>query len=110
MIYVKIVQNKFAYIKLITYICTMKQQETTVRVMRETLKRLTKSERGITVAEGYICIYNIKWDKDGQKVELPKAVAIPKEMVDADFDVAMQGADFLSDHYGWCVKSFEFEK
>ena len=41
----------------------MKQQETTVRVMRETLKRLTKSERGITVAEGYICIYNIKWDK-----------------------------------------------
>jgi len=70
----------------------------------------TKEQIAQTVALDHVIFHNIKWDTDGQKTELPKAVAAPKELFEGDFDFAMQGADFLSDQYGWCVKSFEFEK
>ncbi len=80
------------------------------REMRETFKRVTKKEIETAVENGYIVIYNIKWDTDKQKVKLPKAIAIPKENLDKDFDIVMDGADFLSNHYGWCVVSFDFNK
>jgi len=54
----------------------------------------------------------IDWDVDelepGESApELP-----PREVtltVADDLDVAGEGADFLSDHYGWCVLGFQFE-
>jgi hypothetical protein len=59
---------------------------------------------------------NVKWDTDGEDVNLPKEVTIKTEDLDIDLEdgdakenIAMQGADTLSDKYGWCVKSFDFE-
>lgn len=50
--------------------------------------------------------FNIVWDTDGEAVELPVEVEM---QCDPDLDVAEDGADVLSDTYGWCVESFEFE-
>jgi len=53
--------------------------------------------------------YDIKWDTDGEKVNLPKEVTIELE---EDGDYTLQelvnefGADKLSDHYGWCVQGY----
>jgi len=80
------------------------------RIMRHTFKKVSEKEIKITLDEGYVVLHNISWDTDGQKIQLPKAVAVPKELLDKDFNIEMDGADFLSNHYGWCVKSFSFRK
>jgi len=57
--------------------------------------------------------YNIKWDTtdddhpDGQDVDLPDDVTLE---VDGDVDLDTEGADVLSDKYGWCVFSFDYEE
>lgn len=48
----------------------------------------------------------IKWDTDGEKVDLPSEVILD---VENGLDVENEGADVLSDKYGWCVESFDFE-
>ena len=48
---------------------------------------------------------NIVWDTDGEQVDLPSETII--ELPDG-FDYQNEGADLLSDIYGWCVQSFEF--
>lgn len=54
-----------------------------------------------------ISFSNIKWDTDGlQVLTLPEAAELE---VDADLDVDLDGADALSDKYGYCVKSFAWE-
>lgn len=56
--------------------------------------------------------YNIKWDTtddehpDGQDVDLPDEVMLD---VDSDVDLDTEGADVLSNQYGWCVFSFDCE-
>lgn len=50
--------------------------------------------------------FNINWDTDGQEVDLPKEVILE---VDGDRDISIEGADELSDKYGWCVEGFDFE-
>ena len=52
--------------------------------------------------------FNIQWDTDGQKTDLPSEVTL--EVPDSNMDIATEGADILSDKYGWCVKSFQFEE
>jgi len=59
---------------------------------------------------------NIVWDYDGDEdVEddnIPPAPDLPTELVaevDDGLDVQNDGADFLSDEYGFCVHSFDFE-
>lgn len=49
---------------------------------------------------------NIQWDTDGQEVDLPTEVTLE---VDDDLDIAYEGADVLSDKYGWCVFGFDYE-
>lgn len=49
--------------------------------------------------------FNINWDTDGQEVDLPKEVILE----DGDRDISIEGADELSDKYGWCVEGFDFE-
>ena len=51
--------------------------------------------------------FNIDWDTDGEKVDLPLEVIIPD--VETDVDIENEGADILSDKYGWCVNSFSYE-
>ena len=51
---------------------------------------------------------DIQWDcpiEVACTMELPTEVTLEVE-VDEDFDVNLEGADVLSDKYGWCVQSF----
>lgn len=49
---------------------------------------------------------NIRWDTDGEAIKLPNTTIL---VVDDDIDLDTQGADVLSDKFGWCVFSFEYE-
>ena len=50
---------------------------------------------------------NIKWDTEDQEVSLPSSVVME---VQENTNIDMEGADLLSDKYGWCVFSFEHNK
>lgn len=50
----------------------------------------------------------IKWDTDGVKVKLPKTVILVA--CSKDFDVFTEGADSLSDRYGYCVFTFKIDE
>ena len=45
-------------------------------------------------------VSNIKWETDGEVVELPTEVEVDDNMSDDEI------ADYLSDTYGWLVDSF----
>lgn len=45
-------------------------------------------------------VTNIKWETDGEDVDLPTEVEVPDNMEDDEI------ADFLSDTYGWLVEGF----
>ena len=55
--------------------------------------------------------HNIKWDTDDippKKLNLPSSVTIT---IDAsDFNPSLEGADKLSDMFGFCVFSFNFNR
>ncbi len=50
--------------------------------------------------------YNISWETDGHRVKLPKKIVLD---VDSDLDVSLDGADVLSDNFGYLVNSFSFK-
>ena len=50
--------------------------------------------------------FDISWDTDGEDVDLPTDVTLE---VDEDIDLDTQGADELSDEFGWCVFGFNYE-
>ena len=52
-------------------------------------------------------LFDIDWDTDGEDVDLPSEVIVE---IDDDQDIVYDGADALSDQYGWCVNSFEIEE
>ena len=45
-------------------------------------------------------VSKIKWETDGEVVDLPNEVEVPDDLEDDEI------ADFLSDKYGWLVDSF----
>lgn len=51
--------------------------------------------------------FDIKWDTDGEKVQLPSEVVMM--INDEEMDISIEGADLLSDKFGWCVNSFRFD-
>lgn len=51
---------------------------------------------------------NIDWDTDGDGADLPSEVVLEVSF-DDETDLDSQGADILSDKYGFCVLSFDFE-
>lgn len=48
----------------------------------------------------------INWETDGKNIELPDEVEIPKHIGTEDVDIT----DYLSNKYGWLVKSFTIIK
>ncbi len=54
-----------------------------------------------------IHFFNIQWDTDGEIVNLPNEIVMTIE--DEDMDIGLEGADILSDKFGWCVNSFDFK-
>lgn len=55
-----------------------------------------------------IRLYDIEWDVDGKSADLPAEVVLDPKTEEID-DISMEGADWLSDRYGWCVVSFRHE-
>ena len=53
-----------------------------------------------------IRFYDIEWDREGHCTALPKEVVLP---VDDDCEVALEGANLLTDRFGYCLHGFEFE-
>ena len=51
--------------------------------------------------------YNIDWVTDGEEIDLPTDILLE---VDEDFMVEYDGANLLSDEYGFCVNSFTFQE
>lgn len=51
--------------------------------------------------------FDIDWDTDGETEDLPTETTLE---VDDDLDICEEGADVLSDTYGWCVNSFNYEE
>jgi hypothetical protein len=45
-------------------------------------------------------VSNIKWETDGETIDLPSEVEVNDNMSDDEI------ADYLSDTYGWLVESF----
>ena len=54
---------------------------------------------------GKVKFTNIAWDQEN--AELPKEVTLEVDEIDSDFDI--DGADLLSDEYGYLVKSYSYE-
>ena len=52
--------------------------------------------------------YNIRYDTDGLKVNLPKELFFESD--EPDFDPHEEAADLISDKTGWCVFSFDWEE
>jgi hypothetical protein len=50
-------------------------------------------------------VYDIIWETDGEEIDLPTEVELPRDFGDDDDAIA----DFLSDEYGWLVISYERE-
>ena len=59
--------------------------------------------------ENLVRFYDISWDTDGVKTNLPKIVemGVSKEM--SEEDLQNDGADELSNRFGYCVNEFYFE-
>jgi len=56
-----------------------------------------------------IVFYSIDWETDGEKIDLPKNVTVDLSKFDKDTDFSLEGADFLSNEYGWLVNNFKFK-
>lgn len=71
----------------------------------------TKNNKQMATKKKHIVFHNIDWDTDGEKVdELPKTLKVPLSEFDEDFDFESEGADYLSDKFGFCVNTFNCEK
>ncbi len=68
-------------------------------LVRELAKiaEMTKGYLGLVEVE----VYDIKWDTDGKKVNLPDS-----HRLFVQSDEIENLADKLSDRFGWCVKDF----
>jgi hypothetical protein len=49
--------------------------------------------------------YDIVWETDGEDVDLPTEVELPRDFGDDDDAIV----NYLSDEYGWLVISYERE-
>lgn len=63
------------------------------------MAEMTKGYLGLVEVE----VYDIKWDTDGEKVNLPDSYRLFVQSDEID-----NLADKLSDKFGWCVKDFNW--
>ncbi len=52
------------------------------------------------MAKKFFFVTDIDWDTDGEIVDLPSKVQIPNGIEVCGI------ADYLSDEFGWCIKSY----
>ena len=59
-----------------------------------------------------IRFFNIKWDTTDDDNPQGQDIGLPSECtfnIDTVVDIDREGADILSDKYGWCVYCFDYE-
>jgi hypothetical protein len=54
-------------------------------------------------------VKNISWDTDGEEVDLPTSTTLEVELEEDD-DIDTVIGDALSDKFGFCLFSFDYEK
>ena len=54
-------------------------------------------------------VINIKWETDGQEVDLPNEIDIPEKFIDEDGIDEDAVSDWISDETGWLHDGFEIE-
>ena len=60
----------------------------------------------------YVLVSKIKWDTDGQKVDLPESIGVLIEDDNRDYDretIEDEILDQVSDNLEWCVNSCSME-
>jgi len=70
--------------------------------MREQLRRMNVNEN-----KPQIFATNIKWETDGEVVDLPNEVEIPSSISGEDAEIEDEISDYLSDTYGWLHDGFD---
>lgn len=58
------------------------------------------------MSQKVVRFFDIEWDYDGDDEGLPSEF---ETSVDSKFDIGTDGADILSDEFGFCVASFDYE-
>ena len=71
-------------------------------------------EKELTYKKADVILFNIEYDTDGEKIDLPKTVNTTLEEMSytegpINEFVDMNGADFISDKTGFCVVEFLWE-
>lgn len=66
------------------------------------MAEMTKEYLGLVEVEAF----NIKWETDGKKVDLPGSFRLFMQADDIDDGIA----DALSDRFGWLVKSLDWRR
>ena len=53
--------------------------------------------------------FNIKYDTEGKNVKLPSQLVFDDFDDEEDYELDSEGADYISDHVGYLVESYEYE-
>lgn len=77
-----------------------------VGIYKQTLKNILRDLGKALEEKKMVRFFDIVWDIDGEDVELPNNCVLA---LDKDVDIDQEGADELSDVYGWCVLSMNYE-
>lgn len=94
-----------------TAICMSWSQVSEGRVeARKALENMTDDNQGNEKSTNGIDVkfYDINWDTGESIVDsLPSEIVLSLE---DDIDISLEAADVLSDKFGWCVNSFQFNE
>jgi len=71
-------------------------------------KELVAIARELTAARSVV-FYNITWDTDGEDVDLPTEVEVSLRGDYSDEEISDEGADWLSDEFGWLVDGLNWD-
>ncbi|MFW6046763.1 MAG: hypothetical protein ACOCP4_03125 [Candidatus Woesearchaeota archaeon] len=81
---------------------TIETEGVDLQYLKNEFQRLTGE-----IKPKYYKVYNINYDTDGEKIDLPKEIVF--EINDSDFEPSIELADKISDKTGFCVNSYEYE-
>ena len=57
-----------------------------------------------------VSCFNIKWDTDGEEIDLPKRISVdvPVEVTGDNDELEDYLSDFITDFTGWCHGGFQY--
>lgn len=82
-----------------------------IRIRKHTIESKTNVSFTIQCINMEFIVTNIKWDTDGEDIDLPKTILVnvnPEDLEDEDISDIL--ADEISDRTGFCHYSFSYEQ